>query len=76
MGVLIWWESQGTDMPPGGSKADRETLLDISTAEYTARDFPVIVELWKVDDSKRKKFVKITSFHKLINFIYQSKCFN
>ena len=62
MGVLIWWESQGTDMPPGGSKADRETLLDISTAEYTARDFQVIVELWKVDDSKRKKFVKITSF--------------
>ncbi len=57
-GLLIWWESMGTDMPAGGSKADRQTLLDIDTAEYIARDFQVVVELWKVDDLKRKKFKK------------------
>ena len=47
MGILIWWESIGTDMPPGGSKADRETLLDIDTAEYILAEFKVVVELWQ-----------------------------
>ena len=59
MGILIWWESMGTDMPPGGSKADRETLLDIDTAEYTPAEFKVVVELWAVENSKRKKFNKL-----------------
>ena len=58
MGILIWWESIGTDMPPGGSKADRETLLDIDTAEYILAEFKVVVELWAVEDVKRKKFKK------------------
>ena len=42
-----------------GTKADRETLLDIETAEYMPSDFQVVVELWAVDDIKRKKFKKI-----------------
>jgi hypothetical protein len=58
-GLLIWWESLGTDMPTGGSKADRETLLDINTAEYIPAEFQVVVELWKIKDLKRKQFVKI-----------------
>ena len=63
IGVLIWWESLSTDMPSGGSKADREILLEIETAEYTPADFKVIVELWGIEDSKRKKFKKIISFN-------------
>ena len=54
-------ESIGTDMPPGGSKADRETLLDIDTAEYILAEFKVVVELWAVEDVKRKKFKKVFS---------------
>jgi hypothetical protein len=61
MGVLIWWESLSTDMPSGGSKADREILLEIETAEYTPAEFKVVVELWAIEDSKRKKFKKIYS---------------
>lgn len=61
MGILIWWESIATDMPPGGSKADRETLLDIDTAEYILAEFKVVVELWAVEDVKRKKFKKLFS---------------
>lgn len=63
MGVLIWWESLSTDMPSGGSKSDREILLDIETAEYTPAEFKVIVELWAIEDSKRKKFKKVLSFY-------------
>ena len=61
-GILIWWESRGTDMPSGGTKSDRETLLDIETAEYMPPDFQVVVEVWSVEDIKRKKFSKIASF--------------
>jgi hypothetical protein len=61
MGILIWWESMGTDMPPGGSKADKNILLDIDTAEYTPAEYQVVVELWKVDNNNRKKFKKIIS---------------
>lgn len=61
MGVLIWWESLSTDMPSGGSKADREILLEIETAEYTPAEFKVVVELWAIEDSKRKKFKKVYS---------------
>lgn len=61
-GVLIWWESRGTDMPSGGTKADRETLLDIDTAEYIPNEFQVVVELWSVEDLQRKKFSKLASF--------------
>ena len=35
---------------------------EIETAEYTPADFKVIVELWGIEDSKRKKFKKIISF--------------
>ena len=49
-------------MPSGGTKADRETLLDIETAEYMPPDFQVVVEVWSVEDIKRKKFSKIASF--------------
>ena len=58
MGVLIWWESRGTDMPSGGTKADRETLLDIETAEYMPPDFQVVVEVWSVSDDKGKNLRK------------------
>ena len=61
MGVLIWWESRGTDMPSGGTKADKETLLDIETAEYMPPDFQVVVELWSIDRANRKKFKKLIS---------------
>ena len=61
MGLLIWWESLATDMPSGGSKADRDTLLDIDTAEYIPAEFQVVVELWQVDTDNRKKFKKIIS---------------
>ena len=63
MGVLIWWESMVTDMPPGGSKADRETLLDIDTAEYVPAEFKLVVELWSIEDMKRKTFKKIFSLN-------------
>ena len=62
MGVLIWWESRGTDMPSGGTKADRETLLNIETAEYVPPNFQIVVELWSVEDAKRKKFTKLLSY--------------
>ncbi len=61
IGILIWWESIGTDTPAGGSQADRETLLDIETAEYTPAAFQVVVEVWTIEDAKRKKFKKIIS---------------
>ena len=61
IGILIWWESISTNTPPGGSQADRETLLDIETAEYTAAEFQVVVEVWTIEDTKRKKFKKIIS---------------
>ena len=48
-------------MPSGGSKADRDTLLDIDTAEYIPAEFQVVVELWQVDTDNRKKFKKIIS---------------
>ena len=61
MGLLIWWESLATDMPSGGSQADKNILLDIDTAEYTPAEYQVVIELWKVDKNNRKKFKKIIS---------------
>jgi len=49
-------------MPSGGTKADRDTLLDIEIAEYMPHDFQVVVEVWSVSDDKRKKFKKILSY--------------
>tara|TARA_B100000700_G_C14881570_1_gene778343 strand:- start:55 stop:624 length:570 start_codon:yes stop_codon:yes gene_type:complete len=60
-GILIWWETISTDTPSGGSKAEKEILLDIETAEYTAPEYKIIVELWVADEEKRRKFKKLIS---------------
>jgi len=63
MGLLIWWESLATDMPSGGSQADKNILLDIDTAEYTPAEYQVVVELWVVEGTNRKKFKKVISIN-------------
>ena len=39
-----------------------ETLLNIETAEYVPPNFQIVVELWSVEDAKRKKFTKLLSY--------------
>ena len=60
-GVLIWWESVSTDMPSGGSNADKDILFEIETSEYSAPEYKVIVEVWGVNSQNRKSFRKILS---------------
>lgn len=61
-GLLIWWESISTDTPSGYSKADKNALLDIHTAEYVAPSYQTIVELWSSNSKNKKSFVKLLSY--------------
>ena len=55
-------ESISTDTPSGYSKADKNALLDIHTAEYVAPSYQTIVELWSSNSKNKKSFVKLLSY--------------